>query len=104
VAVCEEEHFTRAAEYLGITQSGLSASIRTLERDLGTQLLLRTTRRVTPTPTGRLLLAEAQSILAADFDGSGVRAFTSPSTRITHSARTDSASLNAGESGSTEVI
>ncbi|GHC81912.1 transcriptional regulator [Nocardiopsis terrae] len=65
VAVCEEEHFTRAAEYLGITQSGLSASIRSLERDLDAQLLLRTTRRVAPTPTGRLLLAEAQRILAA---------------------------------------
>ncbi len=65
MAVCEEEHFTRAAEYLGITQSGLSASIRALERDLDAQLLLRTTRRVSPTPTGRLLLAEAQSILAA---------------------------------------
>ena len=64
-AVCEEQHFTRAAEYLGITQSGLSASIRALERDLDAQLLLRTTRRVTPTPTGRLLLAEAQRILAA---------------------------------------
>ncbi|WP_026117045.1 LysR family transcriptional regulator [Nocardiopsis valliformis] len=65
VAVCEEEHFTRAAEYLGITQSGLSASIRALERDLDAQLLLRTTRRVYPTPTGHVLLAEAQRILAA---------------------------------------
>lgn len=65
MAVCEEEHFTRAAEDLGITQSGLSASIQALERDLDTQLLLRTTRRVTPTPTGRLLLAEAQHILSA---------------------------------------
>ncbi|MBE3001493.1 LysR family transcriptional regulator [Nocardiopsis sp. HNM0947] len=65
VAVCEEEHFTRAAAGLDITQSGLSASVRALENDLGTQLLLRTTRRVTPTPTGRLLLAEAQRILAA---------------------------------------
>ncbi|OKI20511.1 hypothetical protein A6A08_22715 [Nocardiopsis sp. TSRI0078] len=64
-AVCEEQHFTRAAELLGITQSGLSASVRALERDLGTQLLLRTTRRVIPTPTGRLLLTEAQRILAA---------------------------------------
>ncbi|MEE2044126.1 LysR family transcriptional regulator, partial [Nocardiopsis tropica] len=79
-AVCEEQHFTRAAEYLGITQSGLSASIRALERDLDAQLLLRTTRRVSPTPTGRLLWAEAQRILsAADglrdlvADGDGVR-------------------------------
>jgi hypothetical protein len=34
---------------------------------------------------------------------SGVRAFTSPSTRITHSPRTVSAVLKAGESGSTTI-
>ncbi len=34
------------------------------------------------------------------FTVSGVRIFTSPSTRITHSARTFSAAANAAESGS----
>ena len=34
VAVAEQKHFTRAAEAMSISQSGLSASIRALEREL----------------------------------------------------------------------
>ncbi|GAA1423346.1 LysR substrate-binding domain-containing protein [Streptomyces thermospinosisporus] len=68
VAVAEDQHFTRAAERLMVSQSGLSASIRALERELGTPLFVRTTRRVTLTEAGRALLTEAERILA------GVRA------------------------------
>ncbi|GAB2887782.1 LysR substrate-binding domain-containing protein [Streptomyces deserti] len=64
VAVAEDQHFTRAAERLMVSQSGLSASIRALERELQTPLFVRTTRRVTLTPAGRALLAEAERILA----------------------------------------
>ncbi len=64
VAVAEEGHFTRAARRVHIVQSGLSASIRALERDLGAQLLRRTTRRVELTQAGRALLDEARRILA----------------------------------------
>ncbi|MGW0708470.1 LysR family transcriptional regulator [Streptomyces sp. NPDC002643] len=64
VAVAEDQHFTRAAERLLVSQSGLSASIRSLERELQTPLFVRTTRRVTLTPAGRALLAEAERILA----------------------------------------
>jgi len=64
VAVAEDQHFTRAAERLMVSQSGLSASIRALERELQTPLFVRTTRRVTLTEAGRALLSEAERILA----------------------------------------
>jgi DNA-binding transcriptional LysR family regulator len=64
VAVAEDQHFTRAAERLMVSQSGLSASIRALERELQTPLFVRTTRRVTLTAAGRALLGEAERILA----------------------------------------
>jgi len=64
VAVAEDQHFTRAAERLLVSQSGLSASIRALERELQTPLFVRTTRRVTLTEAGRALLGEAERILA----------------------------------------
>ncbi|MFE1263268.1 LysR substrate-binding domain-containing protein [Streptomyces albogriseolus] len=64
VAVAEDQHFTRAAERLMVSQSGLSASVRALERELQTPLFVRTTRRVTLTEAGRALLAEAERILA----------------------------------------
>ncbi|MEU2116789.1 LysR substrate-binding domain-containing protein [Streptomyces sp. NPDC016459] len=64
VAVAEDRHFTRAAERLLVSQSGLSASIRALERELRAPLFVRTTRRVTLTEAGRALLVEAERILA----------------------------------------
>ncbi|MFF0222943.1 LysR family transcriptional regulator [Streptomyces sp. NPDC004629] len=64
VAVAEDQHFTRAAERLMVSQSGLSASVRALERELRAPLFVRTTRRVTLTEAGRALLAEAERILA----------------------------------------
>lgn len=68
IAVAELRNFTRAAERLHIVQSGLSASIRALEAELGTSLFIRTTRRVDPTPTGLAFLAEARRVLAAAAD------------------------------------
>jgi DNA-binding transcriptional LysR family regulator len=65
VAVAEESQFTRAAVRCHIAQSALSTSIRTLERDLGTQLFARTTRNVQLTASGRVLLQEARRTLAA---------------------------------------
>ncbi|MCX5389030.1 LysR family transcriptional regulator [Streptomyces sp. NBC_00094] len=64
VAVAEDRHFTRAAERLMVSQSGLSASIRALERELRAPLFVRSTRRVTLTEAGRALLAEAERVLA----------------------------------------
>jgi DNA-binding transcriptional LysR family regulator len=65
VAVAERRHFGQAAVHCHISQSALSASIRSLERELGTSLLFRTTRRVELTETGLALLDGARGALAA---------------------------------------
>lgn len=62
VAVAEELSFTRAAHRVHIAQSALSASIRHLERDLGTELFRRTGHSVLLTESGTVLLAEARGI------------------------------------------
>ena len=65
VAVAEERNFTRAATRLYVAQSGLSATIRSLERELGAPLFARTTRRVELTAAGAALLDEARRTLAS---------------------------------------
>jgi DNA-binding transcriptional LysR family regulator len=63
VALAEERQFTRAAALTGVSQSGLSAAIRSLEDELGTSLFTRTTRRVEPTDAGLALLPHARVML-----------------------------------------
>jgi DNA-binding transcriptional LysR family regulator len=65
LAVAEERHFTRAAKRVHLVQSGLSASVHALERELGAPLFFRTTRHVELTAEGRALVGEARAILAA---------------------------------------
>ena len=64
VAVADELSFTRAAERLFVAQQAISRDIRKLETQLGTTLFDRTTRRVSLTPDGERLLAEARELLA----------------------------------------
>jgi DNA-binding transcriptional LysR family regulator len=63
-AVARHRHFTRAAEELHVAQSALSHRIRRLERELGTALFERTSRRVTPTEAGQLVAVRARHVLA----------------------------------------
>jgi DNA-binding transcriptional LysR family regulator len=55
-AVAKERSFTRAAAKLGVSQSALSQTVRTLEERIGLRLLTRTTRSVAPTEAGERLL------------------------------------------------
>ncbi|MGH3375334.1 MAG: LysR family transcriptional regulator, partial [Actinoallomurus sp.] len=65
VTVAEELSFTRAAERLQIAQPPLSRAIQRLERRMGVRLLERTSRSVTLTPAGEVLLREGRRALDA---------------------------------------
>lgn len=62
VAVAEELSFTRAAERVHIDQTPLSRAVRDLEEELGVQLFVRASRRLSLTPAGARLLDEARKI------------------------------------------
>ncbi len=66
VALAEEQHFTRAAQRLHIAQPALSQQIAKLEREVGVRLVERTTRRLSFTAAGDLLLAHARRMLAEE--------------------------------------
>ncbi|RQS07289.1 LysR substrate-binding domain-containing protein [Burkholderia sp. Bp8998] len=68
VAVVQEGGFTSAAARLNLTQSAVSAHLRRLEKQIGRDLLARTTRSVTLTAEGELLLGYARAILALNQD------------------------------------
>lgn len=69
VAVAEEQHLTRAAERLHISQSAASAHVRAVEDGLDMQLFARTNRGLELTSAGQLLLQQAKGLLnrAAEF-------------------------------------
>ncbi|MEV5551041.1 LysR family transcriptional regulator [Streptomyces sp. NPDC052309] len=68
VTVAEELHFTRAAARLYVAQQALSRDVRRLERELGAELFVRTTRQVTLTADGERLLPYARRALQAQDD------------------------------------
>jgi DNA-binding transcriptional LysR family regulator len=64
LAVAEHRHFTRAARELGLAQPSVSAQVRGLEADLGSELFHRMKGNVTLTSAGEALLPFARRILA----------------------------------------
>lgn len=65
VAIADAGSFTAAAEQLHVAQSGLSAQVAKLERELGCRLLERVPRGVRPTSAGSGILPLARQALAA---------------------------------------
>lgn len=63
VVTAEAQHFTRAAERLGMAQPPLSQQIRQLEQEVGTPLFDRTGRGVVLNDAGHAFLVCAQDIL-----------------------------------------
>ena len=65
-AAVELGSFTRAAEQLGYTQSGLTHMMNSLEREIGFSVLVRDRRGVRLTPAGQRIMPIVQQCLAAN--------------------------------------
>ena len=65
MAVAEDLSFTKAAERLHLGQQAVSKSVRALERELGVELLERTTHEVRLTRAGAALLEDGRAALVA---------------------------------------
>jgi DNA-binding transcriptional LysR family regulator len=63
VALAEELNFSRTAQRMHMAQPPLSAAIRQLERALGVDLFVRTTREVKVTHAGHAFLQGARRTL-----------------------------------------
>jgi DNA-binding transcriptional LysR family regulator len=94
-AVVRVGSFTKAAAQLGLTQSALSQTVRSLERRLDLKLLNRTTRSVAPTDAGEQLyrtveprLREIEAELAVLGEKSGKAVGTVRITATEHAVRT----------------
>lgn len=64
LALAREKHFARAAETCHVTQSTLSAGLKSLERELGMTLVIREPRFMGLTPEGERVAEWAYQILA----------------------------------------
>jgi DNA-binding transcriptional LysR family regulator len=64
VRVAELASFTQAADALGLPKASVSNAVQQLEAELGTRLLHRTTRRVSPTQDGQTFYERCKDLLA----------------------------------------
>jgi len=62
MAICEEMHFTKTADKLGIGQPTLSYQIRALEDELGIRLFDRLGKKIALTEAGKILLDHSHKI------------------------------------------
>lgn len=63
LAVAREQSISKAAEALYITQPNLSRQMQNLEKEIGQQLFIRGTKKITLTEAGRLLRKRAEEII-----------------------------------------
>lgn len=63
LAVTREQSISKAAEALYITQPNLSRQMQNLEKEIGQQLFIRGTKKITLTEAGQLLRKRAEEIL-----------------------------------------
>ncbi|MEY2921172.1 MAG: hypothetical protein RL261_2477 [Pseudomonadota bacterium] len=70
IALDEHGSFARAAAALGLSQSALSRSIQSVEREIGSNLFVRTASGVEPTDSGRVFIDRIRQIaqLTDDLD------------------------------------
>ena len=61
--VVKHRSFTKAAEFVGLTQSAITRQMKGMEDSLGIKLLERTTRSVRVTPAGGFLFHESAKLL-----------------------------------------
>ncbi len=61
-AIIEEGSMSAAAEKLHIAQSALSAQLKVLEKEFGTELMVRSGRNLRPTEAGKILFMRAKDI------------------------------------------
>ncbi len=63
LAVAREQNISKAAESLFITQPNLSRQMQNLEKEIGQQLFIRGTKKITLTEAGQLLRKRAEEII-----------------------------------------
>lgn len=63
LVLAEELSFTRAAQRLNMSQPPLSTQIQSLERELGVELITRTSRKVELTRAGEAFMLRARNII-----------------------------------------
>lgn len=63
VALSEASHFRKAADACNVSQPTLSIAIKKLEDELGISLFERARHKVSPTPIGERVVAQARTVL-----------------------------------------
>src|SRR5688572_11966359 len=81
--VVADGSFTKAAQALGLPKSSVSRNVSLLEQELGTRLLLRSTRKVHPTEAGAVYYENVARALAGIEEANALAAETQTTPRGT---------------------